>query len=359
MTSYLSHLLMFLFLLSCEHSTTAEEAAPPFSTENMKEAASYAASKGGSAVLIMHKGQIIFEDYHNGATTETAPHVFSATKGFSAALVGLAMQEGLISGLDEPIAETITEWQNESLHPNKNQIRLHHLSSLSSGLSQELFRLQNAANAPSNLYAYAVNELPLVSAVGNQFRYGPSDYYAFGAFISRKLDQKGISLNPLEYLEDRLFARIDMQYAAWTHDEAGNPRLPNGCYITAREQAKFGQFLLQKGQWNGEKLIDPAVFDELLEARGPNPGHGAFLWLNRPNGYPPQNNPTSLPPEGSSGGFIYPNGFPDLFACLGAGKNRMYMIPSMGVVIVRQTEGDHTAFWDDEFLDLLLGDLLN
>lgn len=319
-----------------------------FSVEQLTNAADYSTEKGGSAVLIMQNDSIIFEDYHNGANQNTASHIHSATKLFWLAAAALAKQQGLISNYDELVSNTITEWQDTNLHPNKNQIKIKHLLELSSGLSQDFLILSNE----SNTYQYVVDELDMVNTPGEQFSYGPSNYYVFGVLLQRKLNNNGISQNPLEFLETEIFDTIGLAYESWTHDTSGNPNIPNGCTLTPRNWVKYGQFLLNKGKWNGEQIIDSALVEEMFKSNGPNPGHGNFCWLNGLGGY--GFSPNDAAPTGSQGGFIYNNGYTEIIAGLGSGKNRMYLIPSLNTVIIRQTLLEDDTFEDTEFLELLL-----
>ncbi len=350
-------LIVFLplfILISCS-KPVVEQTTPykPFKTDQLQAGALYAQQKGGASLLVMQNGQIIFEQYHNGASSSTPAHIQSGTKGFFAAVVALAIQEGYISSYEEVIAETITEWQDINRHPGKRGIRLKHLVSLTSGLSQNLDYIQGERPLASDIYQYVVDSLTLVSAPGTRFQYGPSHYYAFGVFLQRKLQNAGINLNPLQYLESKVLQKIGVTYSNWVHDAAGNPHIPNGCYITASNWIKFGQFLLQNGKWNNQQIIQEDLVKELYTYKGANSGHGVFLWLNNQNGDATSaGNPPV--PAGSPGGIMYYNGYTDLAGALGAGKNRLYIIPSLNAVIVRQSLDDITDFSDHDFLNILL-----
>jgi hypothetical protein len=89
---------------------------------------------------------------------------------------------------------------------------------------------------------------------------------------------------------------------------------------------------------------------ELRKPSIANPGHGLAIWLNAPGGWT-----RTITAETADGGFIYPNGEPELFAALGAGKNRLYIIPRLALVVVRQNHHETDAYQDREFLRLLLG----
>jgi len=342
--------IIWLFTLGCTKNDGIDmnplEIEGIISPEQLANLANYSEENGGSSVLLMQHGSIIFEDYHNGANQNTATHLRSATKLFWSSAAALLKQQGLID-YEEYVSSTITEWQDINLHPNKDQIKIAHLLTLSSGLTQNLFPLANA----NSTYQHVVDELSMVDLPGEQFSYGPSNYYIFGTLMERKLTANGIFQNPLEYLETEIFDKIGLTYENWDHDPSGNPNIPNGCTITSRNWVKYGQFLLNKGKWNDEQIIESSFLEEMLIPTGPNPGHGNFAWLNNLNGY--GFNPIDTATNSSLGGFIYHNGYTEIIGGLGAGRNRMYLIPSLDLIIIRQTLLDDDEFEDSEFLELL------
>lgn len=348
-TAVLSTTLLVLFSIGCAKKEDKVETSNPsaFSIEQLNAAAQYSKENGGSGVLVMEKGEILFEDYHNGADQNTATHLHSATKLFWASVAALAKQNKLMD-YEELVSKTITEWQDKQLHPQKDKIKIQHLLTLSAGLSQNLMPLSNS----SNTYQHAIDALSYRNPAGSKFSYGPSNYYVFGALLERKLHANGIIKNPLEYLETEILDKIGLEYVSWSHDSSGNPNLPNGCTITPRNWVKYGQFLLQKGEWNGEQIIEPTLLDEITIPTGPNPGHGNFVWLNTLGGF--GFNEADAAPSGSLGGFIYNHGYTEIYGGLGSGKNRMYLIPSLDVIIIRQTTLEEDEFDDNGFLELLL-----
>ena len=323
-----------------------------FKQEDLIRAAEYSKNTGGAAVLVMQNDKIIFEQYHNGANETTVTHLHSATKAFWSAIAALALQKGLITSYDELVSNTITEWQNTTTHPNKKLIKIRHLLSLSSGLSQDVEKIQGEDATAKDIYQYVVDSLKLVTAPGTVFQYGPSHYYAFGVLLQRKLHSKGIQLNPLQYLENEVLNKIGLQYDKWTHDPSGNPHIPNGCYLTPRNWVKFGKFMLQEGRWDTTQIIDSNMIKNMFIADGPNPGHGKFCWINAIDGYGYSTQMAA--PSGSLGGFMYYYGFNEIIGALGAGKNRMYIIPSIDAIIIRQTLQEEDTFDDNIFLSFML-----
>ena len=310
-TRKLCILFSLIVILVISNRTQAQST---FSSQSIQEASDYSKSVGGASVLIMQNGEIIFEEYHNGADTNTATHLHSATKLFWSAVAALALEQGLITSYEEFVSNTITEWQNTTLHPGKKLIKIKHLLELSSGLSQNILQAQSDSTV-TDLYQYAIDSLNMTSLPGSQFRYGPSHYYVFATLLQRKLHNSNNLMNPLEYLEKEIIDVIGLNYQTWLHDSIGNPRIPNGCYITSRNWIKFGQFMLQKGRWYGTQVIDSNLIKNMFVSNGPNPGHGYFCWLNNQDGY--GFSTTDAAPSGSQGGFIYNNGYTDIIGGLG------------------------------------------
>lgn len=346
--------LLFVVAMGCSKSGDSDtiQNVKPFQDKQLLAASEYSRSHGGSGVLVLQNGSVIYENYHNGADESTPTPLHSGTKSFFAATTAVALQEGIFDSYGENISETITEWQDSLKHPEKDKITLKHLVSLTSGLSQD-FRIIGGANPKvPDIYHYAVNDLKLHHEPGTYFQYGPSNFYVYGEFLKRKLLRAGLEQDPLEYLESRIFDKIGFTHSKWLYDEAGNPHIPNGCSTNPRNWVKFGQLLLQKGKWNGEEILDGDYVNDLFGPMGTNSGYGVFLWLNKPGGFSPSF--AERAPKDSSAGIIFYDGYPDIVACLGAGKNRMYIIPSLNAVIVRQTLANSDGFLDNEFLELIL-----
>ena len=316
----------------------------------MEAAAEYSALHGGAAVLVMQNGEIVFERYEAGTDAETAMNLHSGTKGFWGPVVAAMIEDGLIDSFEQHAADFIPEWQGR---PWKQEITIRHLLNLTCGLPQDLPALQgyDRPTLAPDLYAHAV-QLPLIQLPGRRFSYGPSCYYALGAVLKNVLAER--NMTPLDYLKARILDPIGVEIGDWVHDASGNPHIPNGAFLSARNWARYGQWLLQEGAWNGTQIVRPDLMRQLREPSEANPGHGLAIWLNRPMGYDPQDQRAGRPPAPGPGGFIYPDGHPDIFAAMGAGKNRMYIIPELSVVAVRQTHRLSDRFEDEVFLRLLL-----
>ena len=243
----------------------------------------------------------------------------------------------------------MTEWQGTT----KQGITLRQAMQLSSGLANDVENLQGLDPAATDLYDHAVNNVGFARAPGTAFSYGPVNYYVVGAMIQRIITTENLPYqNPLDSLQKNFLDKIGIQYSDWAHDASGNPHIPNGAYFVPRQWIHWGQFILQNGVWNGEALVDENLLLALAEPAATNPGHGLFTWLNTQGGFGLFSFQTA--PTGSLGGMIYYNGHNDIIGYLGAGKNRIYVIPTKDLVVVRQTLQEEDSFEDHVFLDRLL-----
>ena len=315
------------------------------------DAAEYSREHRGDALLVVKGDRVVFEEYQNGYDGRRPHMLASGTKSFSCALAAAALEDGLLASWDEPAARTLTEWAGD---PRRSRTTVRHLLELSSGLAPSQELLQGPGVGNKNLAALSV---PLLSAPGERFRYGPSHYYAFGELMRRRLESRGEGV--LAYLERRVFNPIRMQVGRWARDSAGNPNLPGGAFLTAREWSKFGRLLRDGGRWEGRQVIRADLLRECIRPSAANSAYGLTIWLNPRPGFeralaadrPLRGRAGTPSPWPELGG---PGRYSDVFFAAGAGQQRLYVIPREGLVVVRF--GRQSRGWSDvEFLDRLLG----
>ncbi|WP_164929310.1 serine hydrolase domain-containing protein [Gloeobacter violaceus] len=302
-----------------------------------RRAADYAAAYGGVGLLVIRGERIVYEQFAPGRSADTPHLLASGTKSFAGVMAAAAVQDGLLT-FDERVSETITEWKSD---PLKAQITVRHLLSLASGLG----KAGRGGNPVS--FAQAV-QAPAVSPPGRAFDYNPVNFQLFGELMRRKLAPR--REEPLAYLSRRVLEPIGMRIARWRTTTDGDPDLPGGAIATARDWAKFGLLLKNGGTWQGRQIVSREALAQCFVRSATNPAYGLTFWLNAPSrsARPERNNPV--------GGA----GPPDLIMAAGAGGQRLYVIPSLDLVVVRQ--GDLRSargrgsgrFRDDEFIRALL-----
>ena len=313
--------------------------------ERFASAASYSRAFSGDALVVAKNGHIVFEDYV-APFAATDPHLLaSGTKSFSLALFALGVQEGIWT-LDEQVSKTITEWRG---NPGREAITIRHLLNLSSGLkdaeSYNVFRVPQL-----DIYDLAINQSTQVFPAGSGFIYGSVNFYVLAALFERKTGR-----DPVQYLYDHLLKTLGMPQQhldLWIRDSKGKPQLAGGAYLDARSWLNFGLMIANGGQWKGRQLLDPATLALVSGISNPAfEGYGVSWWRNNAiNGsYQPATDvvPADARPDAER---ILPQQPPDVFFAAGLGRQRLYVVPSQNLVIVRfgMTLGD--SFSDQELL---------
>lgn len=324
-------------LLSCSaHSPSAEPDGPP---DRLEQAAAYSSAHAGDALVVWRDGEVVLERAQNGYDIDEPHFLASGTKSFAGMAALAAAADGLLS-LDEPVAKTIPQWQDD---PEKSKITVRQLLHLTSGLDPG-----EAGRAPT--FDEAV-EVSMLDTPGTTFRYGPAAFQVFGALLQRALDGE----DPLRYYERRLFDPIGVEVGGWNYVDGEDPQLAGGARLTARDWLRVGRLLLNDGARNGEQVLPTGLLDSLTAPTPASPGYGLTVWLNAAveTDHPFfEHAPRSLQPDGPQG-MIYNDGPRDLFMAAGLFNQRLYVIPSREMVVVRFGRADAT--WNDaEFLARLL-----
>lgn len=353
-------------------------------------AADYSARFDGRAVLILHRGRVVYERYDHGWAASRPHMLASGTKSFTGVLAMFAVQDGLLT-LDEPACDTLAEWRDD---PRRSRITVRMLLDLSSGLdpaedsigSAGSLRLRGGrlsrGDGPrvDDRFAAAV-ALEATSEPGRRFVYGPSHFYAFGALLQRKLearrrDDPAFPATVRAYLDARLFNPLKISVAYLGQDAKGNPNLPGGCFLTAREWAKFGEFVRMRGAVPAPTDTDPHAVRQLLnpdllarcfEPSRANPAYGLTWWLpgsadagaTDEADMPPRDRLRQRALRAEASAKIKDAGGRDVrvWMAAGLGKQRLYVLPDHDLVIVRFAENTAAGrrFEDAEFLGRVLG----
>ncbi len=302
-----------------------------------KEAAHYSATASGIAMVVMKDGKVVFENYVNGGHKNKTVELYSGTKSFSGVIAAAAVQDGLLS-LDEKASDTLIEWQSD---PKKKNITIRQILSLTSGIDTT-----RPGKYPT--YENAI-KLQMDTRPGEAFEYGPANFQIFGEIMQRKLKnyKGGMYKNPAAYLQKRVLDPISVRPKNWDIGDDDLPILSMGADLSARHWATFGQFVLQGGQWNGRQLVDKQALTDNMKGSSANAAYGLTWWLNKKPSA--QTLKKSRMMKYSSDLFTNKDArkIPeDMFMAAGFRDQRLYVIPSKNMVIVRQTSGKRNKFFD-------------
>jgi CubicO group peptidase (beta-lactamase class C family) len=325
-------ILFPLLTLAATRATPAE-----VSPASVRVAAAYSASQGGKSFLALQHGQTLLEQ-----NAREPRKIYSGTKAFWSLAALAAAEDGLLN-LDENVAVTIPSWRND---PRKARVTIRQLLDFSCGL-EPVFYLHNTDPGDRDRIAIAA---PMVASPGSAFIYGPSALQVFHQVLKQKLHGE----SPTHYLERRVLNRLGLGSQRYLTDSAGNPLLAAGWYLSARQWARLGQLALA----GGAPVVGSGSLAQCWRGSPANRAFSIGWWNNRaaPGGREFDFEDMLVPkwPRQSWGGAVLCRDAPsDLVACIGSGYQRLYVIPSLGLVVVRQSSGGR--FSDARFLRLLLG----
>jgi CubicO group peptidase (beta-lactamase class C family) len=307
----------------------------------LRAAANYSARHGGLSFLVIQNGRTLIEQYSGGANAETALRIYSGTKAFWDLAALAAAEDGLLD-LDQRVADVIPQWRDD---PRKATVTIRQLLDFNSGLEPKFLLHELESGDRDGIAAHA----NIVAEPGNAFIYGPAALQVFHRVLREKLGGQ----SPTRYLERRILRRLGFGPQRYVEDRAGNPLLASGFVLTARQWAKVGDLVLR----GGAPVISKRSLDECWRGSAANPMFAFGWWNNRaaPSGREIDVEQMLARPwqnEDWRRGCLCREAPADLVACVGSGRQRLYIIPSLRLIVVRQ--GDGGSFSDAAFLRLLL-----
>ena len=266
-------------------------------------------------VVVVRNGAIVAEWYAPGQDQDSWAASWSVAKSFMGALIGIAIEEGLIPSVDEPMTTYYPEWAGSS----REEITVRHVLQMASGLHwdedydpaagppEDSEIIQLVAAQPDQL-AY-VSGLEAESEPGTVFNYSSGDTLLLSGVIER-----ATGMSVAEYAEQQLFGPIGIDQVEWWQDAAGHTLTYCCLDMPSRDFARMGLLFLNEGMWGDEQVVPSHwVTDSLM----PSPafeGYGYQWWLIG-------NEDDRLPD--------------DTYAAQGHDGQYIYVIPSLDLVVVR------------------------
>ena len=305
-----------------------------------------------TSFIVLKDGTILDESYANGYTRDSIVTSFSVAKSFTSALIGIAINEGYIGSVDDPIVMYLPELRGRGL----DSATIRDLLMMSSGTA---FAHQSSQPPPLNglpfnddtrttyypdIRSLVLSVQPGANPPGTVFEYNKMVPGLLGVILERTT-HRSVS----QYLQEKIWQPVGMEYAAsWSLDStySGFERMESGLNARAIDFSKFGQLYLDNGSWNGIQIIPvawvsqsttpdptdnrPWLMNEFWKDAG---GYYKYLWWGRNR------------PDGS---YVY--------MAIGDRGQYIYVSPTDHVVIVRNglTDGGVNS-WPDVFQSITSG----
>jgi CubicO group peptidase (beta-lactamase class C family) len=255
------------------------------------------AATGTTAFLVVHGDRLLYERYFNGAERESIQTSFSVAKSFVSALVGIAIAEGRITSVEDPVTRYLPELRERD--PRFDRITIRHLLTMSSGLRYEEGGMPWNADDTLTYYApdlraLALEGVSIEGAPGERFEYNNYHPLLLGLILERTTGQP-----VARYLEEKLWQPLGAEAdGSWSLDSqaSGFEKMESGINGRAIDFAKFGSLYLHDGAWRGRQVVPRTWVEEstrghaALDPATAATGYGYFWWIGEGGHYAARGN---------------------------------------------------------------------
>lgn len=257
---------------------------------------------GSTAFLVLRNDTLIYENYFNGYERSSINTSFSTSKSITSAMVGIAIEEGHISDIQDPISSYIPEVKSKG-----DDISIRDLLTMTSGIAynteSEILGDEARAYYAPDLREYA-KSFGVEAPAGSFFEYNNINPLLVGMVLQRSTGSQ-VSF----YLQEKLWKPIGAEFlASWSLDHSGFEKMESGINARAVDFLKIGRLYLNGGSWNGRQIVPEGWVrqsttqppDSVLHNVRSDYGYGYYWWI-----YPRPGTQNDYWAEGNLGQFIY------------------------------------------------------
>ena len=278
--------------------------------EKLQDLLDFVKEKNSKAFIILKDGKIVVEWYGNNFKNKDIWYWASAGKVLTATTVGIAQQSGFLN-LNDKTSDYLGEGWTNTNSDQENKITILNQLTMTSGLNTLAFDCTNP------------NCLVFVADASTRWAYHNAPYTLLQSVVANATNSSFKS-----FFNTSLKNKIGMD-GTWISTNGFN----NVFFSTARSMARFGLLILNQGNWGTESIIDKSYVNEMTKtSQNINRSYGYLWWLNGKNSY--------MLPQSQNvfNGFLIPNAPTDLIAGLGKNDQKIYVVPSQNLVILRMGE---------------------
>src|SRR5262249_33982959 len=221
----------------------------------VEDTATFLDATDTTGLLILKDDKLVFERYWRGNTAATPWTAWSVSKSFTSALVGIAIHEGSIASIEDPVTKYVPELRGSAY----DGVRIKDVLQMSSGASwsedysdsdSDVNRFGRTFALGGSLDAF-VSTLKREHPPGTFNRYNSMDAQVLGMILRRVT-----RTSEADYLQEKLWLPLGMEYDAfWVTDDEDVEFAAGGLSATLRDLAKLGRLYLDGGRWNGTEVL--------------------------------------------------------------------------------------------------------
>lgn len=245
---------------------SASPEAEGMSSQELADLVVFGISNGMDSLLVVRHGRIVAEAYYAPFTPGARHRVNSVTKSVIGSLVAMALKDGLLKSLDQPVLDFFPDYPVAQLDDRKKALTLQSLLDMTSGLEWSESLRGGSQQSPIDMrrspdWVRFVLDRGMVARPGERFDYNSGNPHVLSAILSKVTGQ-----NALAYAKDKLFTPLGIEDVAWRHDPQGVSDGGAGLYLQPRDMAKLGYLWLRGGAWDGQQLLPPPWVDRARHA---------------------------------------------------------------------------------------------
>jgi CubicO group peptidase (beta-lactamase class C family) len=222
--------------------------------------------RGIHSMLIVKNSRLVHEVYFDDYERNSLQIIFSITKSVTSALIGIAIDQGLISSVDAPLLNFFPQYDIQD--PQKQNIQLQHVLTLTSGFDwdEQTYPYSDSRNSEygmvrSSDWMEYVLEKPMAGEPGTTYQYNTGSVHLLSGVIQ---NASGSYAN--EFAESNLFQPLDISEYEWNMDAQGfqcTGGTNGGLRLRARDVAKFGYLFMNDGKWQDTQVVPETWVDGL------------------------------------------------------------------------------------------------
>lgn len=282
--------------------------------------------KNTKGFMIIKDGKIVLEKYFDTFTQDSLWYWASAGKTLTAMLTGIAQNQGLLD-INQNVTQYLGNGWSNCTTAEEDSITIKHLLTMTGGLNDNLATCSNEDDTPSCLVYH--------SPAGLRWAYHTGAYRKIQDILPIAAST---TLNA--FTNSNIKNRIDMNSGIWLQDIY---------YSKTRDAARFGLLCLNKGIWANDTILNDSNYFQAMTntSQSYNLSYGYLTWLNGKSNF-------MLPgTQFVFNGFICPSAPSDMYAALGKNDQKIYVVPSQNLVVVRFGEAAYSSslaitVFDDE-----------
>ena len=301
---------------------SAAATVPPWSPDALDEAAR--ALPRLHSVLVSRRNELIFERYYNGTRAGSLENIKSASKSVISALVGIAIDRGLIPGVDTPIVTYFPELRQDP-DPRKREITVEDLLAMRSGLEGTSGRNYGAWVTSRNWVRYALAR-PMFAAPGEEMEYSTGNTHLLSAILTKATGE-----STRQFANETLAKPLGFTLAGWPRDPQGVYFGGNDMRMTPQQMLAFGELYLHHGRAGAQQIVPEPWVARSCEGRARN---------RRPGG--PEFGANDPMRDRRYGYAWWVHDIDDHEACFawGYGGQYIFVVPDLDLVMVATSSAD-------------------